>query len=418
MSENVFEKESNERSIRNIPLPKSGSGSQVGEKPIKRAKVRRKNRQRNYFSLILAIVALTLLLLYSLLFHRAEIVATGSTSTITLQNEQYVANLTGQSGLRFIRPNTFSKTIDTYREGSREENRETRATGVVTVFNSGTSPKTYIKNTRFQDGNERVYRAFNRFTVPAANGDTPGSTEVLVFADAPGDSFNSESGARYVLPALREQQSPDFDLVYASQSEPIAGGFSGVIRVPTESDIASAERELEDRLSEELLQDFIRQLPADYIVNNDNQLIEISDVTFAQKPDTERGGVVIEARAELDAVVFNKNDFDRFLAEENGQQSGSVLENVDELEISVDSRGFDLTEDEEFTFSITGQPVFVLKPDPQELARAIAGKKASHVRTGLVAGVEDDSIESIDISPFWRRTLPDNPDHIEVTIRE
>lgn len=432
MSDKVFGTE-RKGSIKDIPLPENKSGNNLdlskpgesGQPPVSSGrgvnnwdKSRSRNRRAGTKWIGIGLGVLLLLVAYSFLFHRSTVEIDQQSQNVVVTNKEYSAALQGgEDTLEFVSIEPFVKTERIFVEGSIEENRQTTASGVITVFNTDDSEKNYIKNTRFQTPEGNVYRAFNRFTIPAGSEENPGSTEVLVVAENPGTEYNSEEGLTFKLPALREQGSPSYDLVYAEQTEPLTGGYSGVVRVPLEEDIQEAEDELRESLEEGLAAEFRETLSDEYVIRN--EFIELADPVFTQEPDEERGGVEVVARGELYAVVFRKDEFERFLARDlisEYQGEDIDIANISELTINVSDEDFSPEDGSEFSFMVVGEAQFLWPVDETQVKELLAGKLRSHVENDLVVGLDHVTVSDVSVSPFWRRSLPSNTDRITINI--
>gem|GEM_PF-2734945 len=426
MTEKVFGTQK-KGSIRDIPLPTEARSANTLDLQNKSddnfdnwSNMKRKNKR--FGSKLIGFLLITImgLALYSFLFHSGSIVVKQMVTKVTVTGNDYTASLDPSQGVEFVRVNPFTKTVSQYVEGSQEENKQTKTTGTITVFNTDSDSKNYIKNTRFETEDGRVYRAFKRFVIPKGTTANPGSVEVLVVAENPGEKYNSEGGAEFTLPALKEQNNPDFEKVYAKQTQPLEGGFSGVIRVPTADDIAEAKTKLRTQIEQDLEKDFAASLPDNYIVNKD--YISVSEVTFIEKPNSEKGGLDIEASANLDSVVFKKEVFEQFLAKEllDGYQSSDnvAIDNIGAITMTLEDEDLDPKTVETFKFKVEGDIVFRSDVNQDEIVNTASGKLKSHIENGLVNGLESVDIVEVSVSPFWRRSLPDNIERITVTVVE
>lgn len=103
---------------------------------------------------------------------------------------------------------------------------ESKAQGMVTLFNTGSQSQLLVSTTRLQTPNGNIYRLDGRVTVPAAKGIVPGSIEAKVIADGLGNSYNVTTGD-FTLPGL--VGTPRFKQVYARTSKGIQGGASELV---------------------------------------------------------------------------------------------------------------------------------------------------------------------------------------------
>lgn len=424
MTEKVFGTHK-EGSIRDIPLPTdAGSNHDLNLRKPARDDFddwndNAKRNKKPGAKLLIALVAMIILgIAYSYLFHRATVVVTPRTISVQVANQQFEAQLQATDGIEFVRVTPFNRVVSMYVEGSLEENRQTKASGILTVYNTDKTPKTYIKNTRFITEDGRLYRAFKKFVIPAGTANKPGSVDVLVNAENPGDKYNSDEALTFTLPALKEQGDPAYDLVYAKQNGVLSGGFSGIIRVPTEDDIEETKIKLTTRIKQELEQEFVSSMSANYIINTDYMVI--SDPTFSEKPNAEKGGMDLEARATLNAVVFERSTFESFMAQQlipDYTQGVVHIVNVPELTMTVIDTKFDPMATDAFTFSVVGEPQFEWPVVEDDIARLLTGKLKSHIMNNLVNDLDNVEIIDVSVSPMWRRSLPGNASHITVTVQ-
>ena len=421
-----------ERSIKDIPLPEQSdhsldlSAQEMGDSSFPPTEQledwdysSRPNKRAGTKVVVGLVVFALVVFLYSLFFHSAQIEIREKRQKVVITNQEFTASLEGTEGsLEFIRGEPFSLRESLYLEGTTEENRQTKASGVLTVFNTDETDKNYIKNTRFQAPNGNIYRAFERFVIPQGSSKNPGSVDVLVVAENPGEKYNSEEGLSFVLPALREQGDPSFDLVYAEQKEALVGGYSGVVRVPREEDIQEAQAKLRTRLEQSLFSQFEETLPETHFTKEN--LVIPSDPIFNEVPHTEKGGIDLEARSSLQALVFDRDVFETFMATQLvDDYRGEEIEitNLSTLNLEVLSEDFNPQETETFLFTAVGEVEFAWTVDESQVSRLLAGKLKSHVENGLVVGLDNLEIAEVSVRPFWHRSLPAKAESITIEVK-
>ncbi|MDQ3014896.1 MAG: hypothetical protein M3Q73_03460, partial [bacterium] len=111
---------------------------------------------------------------------------TASTVTITPKQEsvtvdsQFTANKQSTDGLQF-QIVTYAKDGKLAVTSNGQEQAQTKASGIITIYNSGASEQTLVANTRFQTDKGLIFRISQPVTIPAAsnvNGKkVPGSVE-------------------------------------------------------------------------------------------------------------------------------------------------------------------------------------------------------------------------------------------------
>ena len=88
--------------------------------------------------------------------------------------------------------------------------------------------------------------------------------------------FNSDEGLTFTLPGLVGTE--DFDGISAVQSGPITGGYSGIIKVPTDDDIEVAQELLSKQMNDSIKQEFADRMPDGFIIHPDLQFV--SEIDF------------------------------------------------------------------------------------------------------------------------------------------
>ena len=420
-------------SITDIPLPQSRSVSEKKQAPVQTQRaqsgprplaqgndlqnwnrMKGKNKRSGIKLLGLLGVLLILFFVLSAFFHSADvIIETKSVDAIVL--DTYSASSIEKSGsLTFSRIEAFSQSVDIFVEGTAEENVQTKASGTVRVKNTSGTAQRFVASTRFETPDGRLYRAPRSIPIPAN-----GTVDVEIVADVPGDEYNAASGLTFTLPGLSGTALEDE--ITATQITPFTGGFSGILVAASDDDIDAAKNTLRREITEKLQQELVGRLPAGFIVTT--AMTDVSDVTFKEEPDEERGGINLVATAEIAAVIFNKQAFDTFIAasvlDDFAPGQSVTITNVDNFTLEIESNDFDVREDTEFEFSLRSpqeRGKFVWSVDENDVKRALAGRVASQVSPSNIEALS--GVESIDvtITPPWKRSLPDNIKKIEVTV--
>ena len=365
---------------------------------------------------VFIVLLLVVGVVYSFLSHSASLVVASEESRAVVTGSYEVARASQtEGGLTFSNIPTIEAVITMHVAGSQEENRQTKTQGVLQVFNTGNDEKRYVKNTRFQTPDGRVYRAFNRFVIPASSSQGPGSSEVLVVAENPGEEYNSASGLSFTLPALKEQGDPAYDEVYAQQQEPLTGGYSGIVTVPTDNDITSARQALEADLQQAVYQELSTRTGEIITSRNASQ---IGLVAYTEQVNESKGGIDLVGKLSLDAVAISRQDLENFLARTHtGDYDGSNVQivNMDTLSVDFPTLG-DVLDIESFELNVVGEAEFVYPVDQQALQELLSGKLVSHIENDLISGLGKVDIKEVSVSPFWRRALPKTPENISITI--
>lgn len=297
-----------------------------------------------------------------------------------------------------------------------EENVSIKATGRIVVYNNyATQGQRLIKNTRFETGSGLIYRIPESITVPGIhkeNGqNVPGSIEVDVVADQPGDPYNI-SLSDFTIPGFKG--TPQYDKFYARSKTPITGGFVGKRPVVPTADLVQIRTDLEKELRGQLLTQAQAQKPAGYLLYESG-----ATATFELQPTTESNGqAVVTEKATLSAIILRAEAFASTIAKGTVAQYEDEpvqLDNPEELTVVFTGASNPL--EESVTGTISGNARIRYTFDPAALQQNLAGK----AKEALSTLVNNDpafknaiSKATVSIRPFWKGHFPVNPKGIRI----
>jgi len=96
-----------------------------------------------------------------------------------------------------------------------------RAYGTMTIFNDTDIPQRFIRNTRFESPNGKIFRIPQSVTIPAKTGNVPGSITSTVFADTTGPEYNIPP-TNFTVPGFKGTDR--YNLFYGRSYQPMSGG--------------------------------------------------------------------------------------------------------------------------------------------------------------------------------------------------
>lgn len=300
-----------------------------------------------------------------------------------------------------------------------EKNIEKKASGNIVIYNEySSSSQKLIKRTRFEAPNGKIYRINKSVVVPGTkveNGKIiPGSIEVTVYADIPGEGYNVGL-TDFTIPGFKGD--PRFDKFYARSKTPIEDGFSGVVKVASEEDILKVEKELTNSLKETLLVQVRSQVPGDFILYNDAVFFSFKNI--GSKKEVKENMVDITEEGILYGVLFNKNELSKFIAAntiatyDNGDVSVLGLE---KLNFSVvNKEDFNPKKDTTLKFTISGPAIIVWDVNETLLTRDLLGiKKEDFLK--VIGEYSNIQRAEATLKPFWKKVFPENSE--DITIRK
>jgi len=316
---------------------------------------------------------------------------------------------------------TFDVMILAKEEGkdvpaTEEREVERKASGQIVIYNkhSGAS-QPLIKNTRFETPDGKTYRIKESVTVPGTtveNGEiVPGSLEVTVYADEPGESYNVGL-TDFTVPGFKG--SPQYQNFYARSKTEMTGGFSGVLKYPSEEDIKNARTELQETLEKELIAEANVQKPENFILYEDG--IFLSYEGEDQIEETSGNTVRITERATLNGVIFDRNELAKFIARQVlGSYDGSpvTIPDMDQLSFRIVDKEYASPFDESLSFVLSGTGKIIWTIDEDALKKELGGKPKKGFQEVLAAFPHIERAEA-SIKPFWKRKFPEDPDKIKI----
>ncbi|MBU6310382.1 hypothetical protein KGO06_00405 [Patescibacteria group bacterium] len=288
-----------------------------------------------------------------------------------------------------------------------------RASGTIVISNTHSArPQRLITNTRFATDDGKVYRIHAPVTVPGyttRNGERiPGTAEAMVYADEPGEAYNRES-ATLKLPGLKG--SAQYDTITATTKTPLAGGFLGMR--------PSVEKSLRDQTVADLTAELDRVLREKLIAALQPESVVIPgsiEFTYTEGPlSAADDKATITVTGSAIAPALTAETLVRTLAASANAPSDIplVLGNPESLEFAaIDIAG--LKEGRSIKFSLSGTAELEAAFDPKAFALDLAGKGRDEAAQVQASYRAITGPVTITVRPFWRSSLPANPERITV----
>ena len=310
-------------------------------------------------------------------------------------------------------------TIST--EGSRtttnfeEKDVDKKAFGQIIVFNDyDSASQRLIINTRFETSEGLIYRTPKSIIVPGRtteNGKTiPGSIMVTVYADLPGESHNIGL-VDFTIPGL--EGTDRFSKFYARSKTPMTGGFSGVMKMVSESNLEEMKKDIHTDLETELKNRVYLQIPEGSILYSDGVY-----VGFESQSDIDLGdSVQIVEKGILNAVFFEKKELSQYVADNTLSDLGETMVeilNLEDLDFNIISKeNIKPWEDGNLEFDLNGLANFAWVFDDEKIKRDFAGQLKNDTNFILANYIGIKEAEVV-ISPFWKRSFPKDVNKIEI----
>jgi hypothetical protein len=408
-----------EKSIRQIPLSED---QKVDRRRIPKPRGARKQMNPKFVIWLLAIIAVASLFFgVSLIFSSATLTVSPRVEKITFNGDSFTAKLdsTNPSELSYEVLN-IEKVESQIVEATEEKVVNQKASGKIVIYNThDTSVQRLLNNTRFEATTGKIYRIANSVDVPGtktvAGKVVPGSIEVTVYADQPGEDYNlklSDLKGDFKIPGFKG--TPRYTTFYARLKTDIAGGLIGKQRVVSATVREKAVSEIKDQLKEGLIKELYAVKPNSYLVFPDSYLINYSVLSDAPDGDEK---LKISVQGSLSSLVWNSQKAASYFGTKKIADFDKLTANFIPTEnLSVTFKGSDaeLTKNKSIEVKLTGEAYIKWSYDSEEIKRAVYGEPKA--RAADILSKYETQVKSINVlfRPVWARYFPDDLDKIKV----
>jgi hypothetical protein len=360
-----------------------------------------------------ALIAACLLVFATLsLFNGATLAYVPKSATLAFDNDTYTAHKSGTSGL-FYSVVKLSRDKGKVAPAGSEQEVERKASGTIVVYNdASTEPQTLVENTRFESPSGKIYRIAKGITIPGKKGTVPGTLEVTVYADQPGESYNSEL-ADFTVPGLKG--TPRYTTIYARSKTPMTGGFVGKEKAVNAADLAATKAELQESLKQELWEEVKAEVPEDFIL-----FPSLSSFKFEDLPQTTGSGsgdVTVNLRAHLYGVMFKKADLAAHLAKNKlTLRAGETLDVPALANLNVTFAGTppaDILPLDKIELKVSGNVVAFWNTDEVALKADLLGRHKRDLPS-IMENYPTIASSKVTVRPFWKSALPVETEKITV----
>ncbi|MBI4138738.1 hypothetical protein HY479_01145 [Candidatus Uhrbacteria bacterium] len=351
---------------------------------------------------------------------RAEIRIQATRDSIALQTTVEVAKSPEQGQLQGrVVEGTFDKIQEFMVKEQAAVSSNATTTGRVRITNRYSKAQPLIKTTRLLTPDGKLFRINATVTVPSGE-----SIEVGAYSDKPGKGSEIPSGTTFVIPGLWI----DLQKLITAEAITSFAPSSDAVKVASATDIADAQRTLEETVLEEAKKTLAAEanVPADKLGDrcHDNggcwaafyaiqPMEKKSNVTAGQQTDS----FLAQVKLKVTAVFFPRKDMDLLV-------TGKLKERLPEGHdlIDFDSRNVAYTLEqsdakvEKARLSVKTEAFSrLIATSPSLSKEGLAGLSVGDATSKLKAV---DGVEFVEITlrPSWARTIPKQKDKIEIQI--
>ena len=418
MSKSVSGMRRDQRSVQDIDPDRQTNANEHtggGGQPPRRS---RDSRAATYGMWFIGLVFLLLLFfLFSVVFAETTVTVTPRTAPVSVDNSfSALPSGSGTSSANTLNYSVVSVSDTTAQTASSSgsEYRESRASGEITIFNEYSNESIQlVPDTRFAAPDGSIYRTQSSVTVPGQSNGSPGQITVTVVAAEPGSTYNRSGDTQFSVPGFAG--TPQEGQVYAELSTPIDGGVAKevpIVSTSTRERVADAAGEsLRAQLEAELTQ----QIPESMVVYDNSYFYE-SDTSLASN---DQSAAEVSVTGTLEAVGFDQRALSIFLANTNGIEATADtnlrVQNLDDFTFEITNRdAFTPNGDTPLEMRMAGESLVVWQYNKQALARDLQSLQRNQINA-VLKNYESIQSATIDTRPFWKRSLPSDPEAIKIT---
>jgi len=306
----------------------------------------------------------------------------------------------------------FERTISRMFPSSGTKKAFKKAEGKITIYNNfDTNPQALVAGTRFQTPEGLIFRISERVVVPPGKrteaGLEPGKIEVKVIADRAGEDYNIEP-TKFTIPGFLG--SPRYQGFYAESFEKFSGGFIGMSKFVTEED-SNGGKEV---LKQEFLTSIKDELAGQGMIVLDDLIDwEIKESEKNNKIGDLTNNFYIALDIKIKTIAFKKEDVVKFLSKyisDSGQ--GVVLK--DKLSINYLNPQKD-KENNQVLLNLSASGQTIKDFNKENMVKEILGKNINELKE-YFENMEGIESTSINLSPFWIKSVPKDPEKVEIDI--
>jgi hypothetical protein len=418
MSKSVSGMRRDQRSVQDIDPDRQTNANEHSGGDGQPPRRSRDSRAATYGMWFIGLVILLLLFfLFSVVFAETTVTVTPRTAPVSVDSMfSALPSGSGTSSVNTLNYSVISVSDTTAQTASSSgsEYRESRASGEITIFNEYSDESVQlVPETRFEAPDGSIYRTQSSVTVPGQSSGSPGQITVPVVAAEAGSDYNLSGDIRFSVPGF--VGTPQEGQVYAELNTPIDGGVAKevpIVSTSTQQRVADAVREsLRTQLESQLSQ----QIPESMVIYDDSRFYT-ADTSLAS---TDQSTAEVSVTGTLEAVGFDQRALSIFLANENGIEATAdtnlQVQDVEDFTFEITNRdAFTPNGDTPLEFRMAGESLVVWQYNKQALARDLQSLQRNQINA-VLKNYESIQSATIDTRPFWKRSLPSNPEAIKIT---
>lgn len=286
--------------------------------------------------------------------------------------------------------------------------KETRAEGVIHVYNNYHLGQTLVATTRFLSSDGKLFRSKKQVYIPAGD-----SVDVEVRAVEPGNEYNIGTST-FSVPGL--VGSPRYTAVFGKSFSAMKGGERSQMPKITESDLKGAERVLKEELTSRLREKLkVLADSSSFVLLAETVSEEIVESGELSPQQTEKEQFNYTLRMRCRGLVFKKQDAQNLAKDlilKNLAEDKRIAPDTLKIEHNIRSLNLDSGK---IVLEMDVQSKIYSELNITKLKNMLLGKSFNDGQRILT---QDERIFTAQVKtlPFWKRKFPKNIEKIEMNI--
>ncbi|MBI2021131.1 hypothetical protein HYS99_01295 [Candidatus Giovannonibacteria bacterium] len=375
-------------------------------------KINREEKKRSFKFWFLFLILALGIIAWKTIYARMEISISPKTKSFNVNKQ---LNLSKEGMLDSISFGYVSVPVE--EEGifnsSSERSVEKYAKGIATIFNKQKDAQVLVASTRLESPAGKIYRISKTITIPGSQSKNeeviPGSKEVEVTADKPGEEYNSGL-TDFTLPALAG--SPKFKNIFGRSKTEITGGSQGKKNVVSKDDVERASSELLPKVKARALDMLKNKIPAKAFLLNPT--VEFAALANETNPPAGEVGerFTLKLKGEARGVILDRRELEKALYEA-GLENSLSIKNLDALSLKIIDYKFG---SENFKVQFNGKAESEAVLDADEI-KTLIQKKQLKDPISILAALPDAVRAEVRFNPFWYRRIPTKAESIDIVFQ-
>ena len=291
-----------------------------------------------------------------------------------------------------------------------------KAKGIIRVYNAySTYNQPLVATTRFVSASGKLFRTPVRVVIPGGHYEkgklVPGSIDIEVVADQPGEDYNIKATA-FSIPGFAG--SSKYTLFYAKSFSEMKGG--GTFPQVNDDDLAMAKEMLSIQAKEKCWEELrVRASDENFILFDETVTEKISEAFSLAGAGAELEQFDYKVKASLTAIALPKQDLQDYVKNFFDLEifEGEKL-NEQSLEINYSLNTMDF-ENNKMILDLDFEGTVYSDIDILFLKKALVDKSSKEVKIILESEEKIDKFE-FELWPFWVKKIPQDLEKIEINM--